>query len=59
MNYHDMIIKTNVGLSMGMKQESVKYTDVASATQASFESGLSCLFSFPPIYNRITSINSI
>ena len=38
MNYHDMIIKTNVGLSMGMKQESMKYTDVASFAQAAFES---------------------
>ena len=43
MNYHDMIRKTTAGLSMGMKQESVKYTDVASATQAAFESTLYAL----------------
>lgn len=38
MNYHDMITKGTAGLSMGMKQENVKYMDVASAAQAAFES---------------------
>ena len=38
MNYHDMITKTTTGLSMGMKQESVKYTDVASVVHATIES---------------------
>lgn len=38
MNYHDMVTKTTTGVFMGMKQENVKYTDVASAAQAAFES---------------------
>lgn len=38
MNYHDMFTKTTAEGFMGMKQENVKYTDVASAAQAAFES---------------------